>query len=271
MYERTRMKVGILGGSGRVGIALRKELSEKVDSIRVLDLNEPDTLASNEEFRKTDMLDQGDLCAAFDGLDGLVHLAGIPKEASLEQILSINVAGTTNVYEAARQTGLNRIVYGSSNHVVGCYPRSVKVSPSDPMRPDSLYGLSKSWGELTAGLYYDKYGIRTLIVRIGNSSKRPLIPRSLEVWLSPRDMCQLTMIGLLNDQVKATTVFGVSKGGGNWWDNSIATELGYSPQDTIVDFAAPEALQPDEDDAISKHFQGGRYAAADHDGVIRDR
>ncbi|MDT0683154.1 NAD(P)-dependent oxidoreductase [Roseicyclus sp. F158] len=263
--------VGVLGGAGRVGTGLRRELGKQVGSIRVLDLACPPDLAENEDFRETDMLNPEDLLSAFEGLDGLVHLAGIPKEASLDEILKINVAGTTNVYEAARETGLDRIVLGSSNHAVGLYPRTTIVGTSEAMRPDGLYGLSKCWSELTAGLYFDKYGLRSMIIRIGNCSVRPMLPRSLEVWISPRDLAQLVLIGLTHPDVTASTVYGVSKGGGSWWDNSEAEKLGYVPQDLIADFAAPEALLEDTEGPVSQHFQGGRFAAADHDGVIRKR
>jgi uronate dehydrogenase len=271
MATNRALRIGVLGGSGRVGAAMRRHMAEKVHSITVLDLNPPAEMAANETFRRVDIQDQDDLQAAFGEMDGIIHLAGIPKEAPLAEILAINVAGTNNVYEAARLAGISRIVLGSSNHAIGMYPRTTYISPEDPMRPDGLYGLSKCWGELTAGLYWDKHGIRSLIVRIGNSSVRPMLPRSLEVWLSPRDMCQLAMIGLTHPDVTATTVFGVSKGGGSWWDNSTAVQLGYQPQDVILEHADPQAFEPDRENNISQHFQGARYAAADHDGTIRGR
>lgn len=271
MLTEQKLRIGVLGGSGRVGAGLRREMANRVQAISVLDLQEPAELAPNETFRRTDILDPTDLCAAFTGLDGIVHLAGIPKEAALRDILSVNVEGTMNVYDAARDAGIRRIVLGSSNHAIGMYPRTTRIGAEDQMRPDGLYGLSKCWGELTAGLYWDKYGIQSLIVRIGNSSIRPMLPRSLEVWISPRDLCQLTMIGLMHPDVTATTVFGVSKGGGSWWDNSNALRLGYQPEDVIKDHAAPEALTPDQENHISQHYQGARFAAANHDGSIRNR
>lgn len=271
MRDLKSCTIAVLGGSGRVGSRLRQELCSKVAHVRVLDLVEPLELGSNEVFRSTDIGDLSDLQAAFEGVDGIVHLAGIPKEAPLDEILTTNVTGTTNVYEAARRAGVDRVVLGSSNHVMGCYPRTERIGSSDPMRPDGLYGLSKSWGELVAGLFYDKHGIKSLIVRIGNSSIQPLLPRSLEVWISPKDLCQLTVIGLTHENVTATTVYGVSKGGGSWWDNSVASSLGYSPEDLITDFAAPEAFMEDKEGEVSRYFQGGKYVEANHDGIIRNR
>jgi uronate dehydrogenase len=156
---------------------------------------------------------------------------------------------------------------------MGFYPRDVVVGPDAPMRPDSVYGLTKCWGELVAGLYYDKHGVRSLIVRIGNAQDMPRSPRALEVWISPGDLAQLCIIGLTHPDIDVKTVFGVSAGGGNWWDNSVATALGYEPQDVIRDFAHPDSFKPVPADAnpVGEHFQGATFCTYDHDGVIRRR
>jgi uronate dehydrogenase len=264
------LKLAIVGGSGRVGSALRKELAPLVQSIMVLGRSAPDELAANETFVEADMSELQKMRTAFEGMDGVIHMAGIPKEAPLEDIVQVNVVGTSNVYEAARLAGVPRVVLGSSNHAIGYYPTDTKVSATSQMRPDGLYGLSKCWTELVAGLYYDKYGIRSLIIRIGNAGKQPKTMRSLEVWVSAADMCQLTLIGLTHPDVDATTVFGVSGGGGSWWDNSTATKLGYVPKDRIVDHAAAELLVEDAGEA-ALFYQGGRFAAAGHVGGLRKR
>lgn len=264
------LKLAIMGGSGRVGSALRKELAPLVKSIVVLGRHQPEELAANETFVEVDMSEVDKMRAAFEGVDGVIHMAGIPKEAPLEDIVRVNVVGTSNVYEAARLANVPRVVLGSSNHAIGYYPRDTVVSGTSQMRPDGLYGLSKCWTELVAGLYYDKYGIRSLIIRIGNASKQPKTVRALEVWVSPADLCQLTLIGLTHPDVDATTVFGVSAGGGNWWDNSAATRLGYKPQDIISEHAAPELSTEDESEA-ALFYQGGRFAGANHVGGLRRR
>lgn len=264
------LKLAIVGGSGRVGTALRKELAPLVHSILVLGRSRPDDLAPNERYLEVDMSEVDKMRAAFEGMDGVIHMAGIPKEAPLEDIVRVNVLGTSNVYEAARLAGVPRVVLGSSNHAIGYYPRDVVVSGTAQMRPDGLYGLSKCWTELVAGLYYDKYGIRSLIIRIGNAGKQPKTLRSLEVWVSARDLCQLTLIGLTHPDIDATTVFGVSGGGGTWWDNSSATKLGYKPKDIIAEHAAPELSTEDESE-VALFYQGGRFAAANHVGGIRKR
>jgi len=264
------LKLAMVGGSGRVGSALRKELAPLVQSILVLGSSEPEDLAPNEQYLEVDMSEVDKMRAAFEGMDGVIHMAGIPKEAPLEDIVRVNVVGTTNVYEAARLAKVPRVILGSSNHSIGYYPRDTVVSATSQMRPDGLYGLSKCWTELVAGLYYDKYGIRSLIIRIGNASKQPKTLRSLEVWVSPGDLCQLTLIGLTHPDVDATTVFGVSAGGGTWWDNSSATRLGYRPTDVIAEHAPADLIAEDESE-VALFYQGGRFAAANHVGGIRKR
>jgi uronate dehydrogenase len=273
MVDISKLSIAITGGAGRVGTALRKLLAPQLAQIRVLDLVDPAGLAANETFTRVDIARLDELTAALAGIDGIIHLAGIPSERALEQMVQANVIGTFNVYEAARQAGVPRVVFGSSNHATGFYPRDTHIGTDAPMRPDSIYGLTKCWGELTAGMFYDKAGIRSLLIRIGNAQDMPRAPRSLEVWISPGDLAQLCLIGLTHPDVDVKTVFGVSAGGGSWWDNSVAEALGYRPKDRIRDFAHPDSFKPVPADAdpVGEFFQGAVFCTYGHDGVIRRR
>ncbi len=267
------MRIGITGGAGKVGTALRQVLSPRFASVRIIDLAAPADLLPNETFMAADMSDLGQLTPALANLDGVIHLAGLNTERDLAQTLHVNVLGASNLYEAARLNGVGRVVLGSSNHAMGFYRRDEKVGAYDQMRPDTLYGLSKCWAELTGGLYYDKAGIRTLSIRIGNAQERPTTPRSLEIWISPGDLAQLCAIGLVHDDIDCTIVYGVSAGGGNWYDNSEAERLGYRPADRIVDFAAPEAFNEQQVplNDIAETYQGGPFTTWGHDGRIHRR
>jgi len=266
-------KVALTGGAGVVGQALRPHIRDRVASLRTIDIVDPGPLQANEEWSAIDITDVDALTEAFEGVDGVVHMAGLNGERDIAQTLTINVLGTYNVYEAARRAGVRRVVYGSSNHVTGFYPRTTLVAPDMPMRPDSRYGLSKCWGELTAGLFYDKHGIETLSIRIGNAQARPKDPRGLMVWISARDLTELIMIGLEHPDIGATTVYGASRSPTPWWDNSAATALGFEPQDNIADFADPEAFLPERVGLpeISTFFQGGWFCGNEHDGELRIR
>jgi uronate dehydrogenase len=267
------LRIAITGGAGLVGTALRQVLSHRFASVRIVDISEPAELLPNETFVAADMSDLEQLTTALEGVDGIIHLAGLNTERDLQRTLHVNVLGASNLYEAARLNGIGRVVLGSSNHAVGFYRRDEKVGGYDQMRPDTLYGLSKCWAELTGGLYYDKVGIRTLSIRIGNAQERPTTPRSLEIWISPRDLAQLCTIGLTHPDIDCTVVYGVSGGGGSWYDNSEAERLGYVPADTIRDFATPESLVPQAVplNDISETFQGGPFVTWGHDGGVRSR
>lgn len=268
-----KLRIAITGGAGKVGTALRNVLSARFASVRIIDLVEPTELLPNESFVIADMSVPAQLTPALEGLDGIIHLAGLNSERDLAQTLQVNVLGASNLYESARLAGVGRIVLGSSNHAMGFYRRDEKVGSYDQMRPDSLYGLSKCWAELTGGLYFDKAGIRTLSIRIGNAQEQPTTPRSLEIWISPGDLAQLCVIGLTHADIDCTVVYGVSAGGGNWYDNSEAERLGYTPVDRITDFAAPEAFaeQPVAPNDFAEAYQGGPFVTFAHDGISRRR
>lgn len=267
--------VALTGGSGRVGQSLRRFLRAKFADIRILDLTDPGELAESESWSQVDICDLGALTAALEGVDAIVHLAGYPGERSIEDIVRVNVIGTHNLYEAARLNGIRRIVLGSSNHATGFYPRDRCITSDDPMRPDSFYGLSKCWNELEAGLYFEKFGITTLIIRIGNATIEPgdarSDARSHAIWVSPRDLAALVMIGLEHPDIDCTTVYGVSRGANDWWDNSAAARLGYRPLDCAEGFSTPQDQKRIGEHDVAERFQGGRFCAKDHDGVLRDR
>ncbi len=273
MPDLLELSVAITGGSGRVATAMRKVLSPRVRHLRIIDIVAPADTVENESFVQADLTDLAAATEALGGMDGVIHLAGIPSEKGLAEMVQANVVGTSTLYEAAKLARVPRVVLGSSNHATGFYPRDVVVGPDAPMRPDSIYGLTKCWGELAAGLYFDRHGIRSLIVRIGNAQDRPRNPRSLEIWISPADLTQLCIIGLTHPDIDVKTVFGASAGGGSWWDNSEAERLGYVPRDVIRDFAHPDAFAPVPADAdpVGEYFQGGLFCTFDHDGTIRRR
>jgi uronate dehydrogenase len=271
--DRSGKRIALTGGSGRVGTALRQFLAEQVTSIKIVDTADPGPLGANESWEQVDISDGEALATCMADVEAIVHLAGYPNEQGIDDILRVNVLGTHNVLEAARRNAISRVVFGSSNHAVGFYPRETRVSETDPMRPDSLYGLSKCWGELEAGLYFDKFGIRTLNIRIGNAGDRPTDARALRIWVSSRDLAQLVLIGLEHPDITCTTVFGISQVEAGWLDNSAAAALGYIPADSAQSLAGPDTAleRPSPMPHIAEFFQGGRFCVIDHDGTLRGR
>ncbi|MBI0381042.1 NAD(P)-dependent oxidoreductase, partial [Streptomyces albiflaviniger] len=222
----------LTGAAGGMGTLMRELLPPYGYQLRLLDQlpieGEPDAITA-------DLSDRDALREAVRGVDAIIHLAGISLEAPFEKILRANIEGTYNVYEAAREAGVRRIVFASSNHAVGFTPRPVGDDPliplDTPRRPDTYYGLSKAFGEDLASFYWDKHGIETVAIRIGSCFPEPTTVRMLSIWMSPADGARLLHAALTAENVGCTTVYGSSANTRLWWDLSSARALGYEPQD----------------------------------------
>ena len=108
------------------------------------------------------------MLGAVEGCDAIIHFGGQGLEATFAKILNDSIVGTYNIYEAARQKGVKRIIYASSIHAIGFYERNQTVDAGMPTRPDSLYGVSKTFGENLSRYYFDKFGIESVCIRIGS-------------------------------------------------------------------------------------------------------
>jgi uronate dehydrogenase len=148
-------------------------------------------LAPNETAIEGDIVT--DSAAAMDGVDCVIHLAGIPREAggTPEQILQADVIGTHAVFAAARAAAVRRFVSTSSNHVIGCHPADRTIGAEEPPRPSGVCGASKVHGEALGRLPADKFGMQVACRRIGAFRARPGHARELGGWLSHGDAQRL--------------------------------------------------------------------------------
>ncbi|GAA1164715.1 NAD(P)-dependent oxidoreductase [Streptomyces hebeiensis] len=229
----------LTGAAGGVGTLMRDLLPAYGYELRLFDVapvdGEPDAITA-------DLADKAALREAVRGVDAIIHLAGISLEASFDKILRANIEGTYNLYEAAREEGVRRTVFASSNHAVGFTPRPQGDDPlipvDTPRRPDTYYGLSKCFGEDLAQLYWDLHGLETVSVRIGSCFPEPTTVRMLSVWMSPEDGARLFHAALTAENVGHTVVYGSSANTRLWWDLSSARALGYEPRDDSEVYAA---------------------------------
>ncbi|WP_327291696.1 NAD-dependent epimerase/dehydratase family protein [Streptomyces sp. NBC_01198] len=255
----------LTGAAGGLGTLMRALLPSYGYRLRLLDLvpidGEPDAITA-------DLADREALRAAVRGVDAVVHLAGISLESTFEKILRANIEGTYNLYEAAREEGVRRIVFASSNHAVGFTPRPQGDDPlipvDTPRRPDTYYGLSKCFGEDLAQLYADLHGIATVSIRIGSCFPEPTTVRMLSVWMSPADGARLLHAALTAKVTGHTVVYGSSANTRLWWDLGPARALGYEPQDDSEVFApALLAAQGPLDPANPAHANlGGAFCTS---------
>ena len=259
-YKRILL-TGAAGGLGRV---LREGLKPFAEKLRVSDREPLGAAKANEEVVSCDLADREAVLKLVDGVDAIVHLGGISVEAAWDPILQSNIVGLFNVYEAARKHGVKRVVFASSNHVVGFYKQTDRIDNTAPPRPDSLYGLSKAFGEDLSRYYFDRYGIETVCMRIGSSFPEVKDRRMLATFLSYRDLVELVRCALFAPDVGHTIVFGMSNNSRAWWDNSGAAHLGFKPRDSADDQRARvEAAQPPlPADHPAVVYQGGVFVAA---------
>ena len=237
------MRVAVTGGDGLIGGILRRRL--------------PDRFATRFLTRADAELD--DLPAlerAFAGADAVVHLAAnADNGADWSALLEPNVIGAYHAFEAARRAGVERVVYASSNHAAGMAmwddarfadaAHPAQVGADEPVRPDSLYGATKAWGEAVGRLYAERHGMRVVCLRIGSVTEddRPPGPdmprhepphvarRAAGMWLSHRDCASLVEAALTAD-IRFGIVNGVSDNAGRWFSLDDARRLlGWGPLD----------------------------------------
>jgi uronate dehydrogenase len=257
-------RVLITGAAGNIGRALRTGLRGHYPILRLLDVAPQQAARPGEEVITLDLNDRLTTEAAMKDVDRVIHLAAIADEAVFEDILPGNITTTYSVFESARRAGVRRVVFASSNHVTGFYPRTEPVGPDDPVRPDGFYGVSKAFGEALGRLYAEKYGLEVVCLRIGTFAERPTTPRQLSTWLSQRDCVELVRCSLDAPDVGFTVVYGVSANTRSWWRNDAAASLGYRPQDNAEQFAAQiEEPPPGAPSRLADRLQGGSFVEDD--------
>jgi uronate dehydrogenase len=184
----------ITGAAGRIGTALVEHLKARTD--KQYDLRLADLREAGERSIQLDVTDFTACRKACEGVDTVIHLAGVASpDSPFDAILPVNIAGTYNVFRAASDAGARRIVFASSAQVIEGYPLDVQVRVDMPVRPKNLYGVSKAFGEAMAAYFAYQEGLEAVAVRIGafeypNEWNR-MGARDLSAWASPHDLCVL--------------------------------------------------------------------------------
>ena len=233
----SRKKVLITGAAGRIGQVMREGLKNRYD-LRLMYHRTVLEAGEGEEVALGSVADMAAIEAAVDGVDAVVHMAGDPStSATWESVLEKNIQGVYCTYEACRNKGVKRVIFASTNHVTGFYEQDgVYTTPELPERPDSLYGVSKAFGEDLGRYYVDQYGLEVICLRIGSFQPDSAVTerkgdRILSTWLSHRDCVQLVWRGIEAD-VRFGIYYGISGNTRAYWDiQSARQELGYDPED----------------------------------------
>jgi uronate dehydrogenase len=254
----------LTGAAGGLGTVLRERLKANCEVLRVSGRSDLGPAQAQEEIVLADLADPEAVNAAVQGCDAIVHMGGVSVEGPFGPILQGNILGAYNLYEAARIHGVKRVIFASSNHVTGFYRQSETLTPAHPPRPDSLYGVSKAFGEDLSRMYFDRYGIETACLRIGSSFAEPKDRRMLASWLSFDDLHRLITACLTTPVLGHTIIFGASDNATCWWDNSSVRHVGYVPQDSSDAFREAVYARTPEPDLKDPtvQFQGGGFLMA---------
>ena len=209
-----------------------------------------------EKFQLVDLADLDIVEKAMQGVDVVVQMAADPRpEASWESLLSSNIIGSRNVFEAAHRQGVKRVVFASSIMVSWGYQldnpykaiaegrfEDVEVDELHtvthewPIRPTGLYPATKAWGEALGRFYADVHNMSVICLRIGwvNAEDRPHKPELSAIWCSRRDIVQLTERSInAPEDLRFDIFYGVSNNKWGWVDIDHPREvLGYIPQDS---------------------------------------
>ena len=248
----------ITGAAGAIGSCLREGLRPLAYELVLTDERPLDPVAG-ERFVRAGLTDHEALLRATEGADAIVHLGAVSSESPFDELLGPTLVGTFNVFEAARRSRVPRVLFASSNHATGFYPVEQMLTGQEPPRPDSLYGVTKVYGEALGHLYADKFGLDVVCIRIGSFLERPLQVRDLSTWLSHADSVRLFAACLAAPNVGFRVVYGASANTRLHWDLSPARELGYEPQDDAERYAG-------EVSGGAHERQGGSFTARDAGG-----
>ena len=261
-------RILMTGAAGQIGRAVRGGLRGAYPLVRLLDVAPVGAAAEGEEVVTADIRDMAAMERATAGIDCVLHLAGQSTEAGWDKVLPLNIEGCYNVFEAARKSGVKRIVFASSNHAIGFHRRERFIDDRVLPRPDSRYGVSKVFGEALGRLYADKYGLSVACLRIGTfiEPDRPRDARQLLTWISHRDMVQLVRRCIDHPSYHFVVAYGVSNNLRSRWDNTNAKFLGYRPRDDSEKFAAEILAQGKQEDEIAAQFHGGFYTPMEFAG-----
>jgi nucleoside-diphosphate-sugar epimerase len=171
-------KCVVTGGAGFIGSALvRGLLDSGTESVMVLDNLLSGTeknlggVRSRIDFQHGDIRDRDAVKRAFTGADTVFHLAAIPSvPRSIDEPVpshEVNIDGTFNVFHAASQAGVRRVVYAASSSAYGDTEVLPKVESMAP-RPKSPYAVQKLLGEYYASAFHSCFQLDTVSLRFFN-------------------------------------------------------------------------------------------------------
>lgn len=259
-----KRKLLVTGASGIVGTGLRPHLEAFYD-LRLARRRAMQDIDADVETVIGDIAAPDVIARAVKGCDAILHLAAVHGTGiAFEETLDVNYAGLVALMDAAVAEDVKHVVFASSNHGWGMWPRKASPLPQTaPPRPDGWYGVSKIFGEAVMAFYADTCGIRATSLRIGNCGPAVEDERRQHMWISFADLAQLIRLSLERTDFGHRAVFATADCPTPFFDNAGARAMGFAakdrPQNNLADPAiATHPPAPGMEGAAI----GGGYAAA---------
>lgn len=262
------MKLVLTGAAGRLGSHLREPLANMATRLVSTDIvDDIGNLYEGETYIKADLASLEDMMKVLEGADMVIHFGAFVDEGPFEKLLGPNFVGAYNIWEAAFQHKLKRVVYASSIHAVGMYPKNEFIGTDLPHRPDTFYGLAKCFAEDLGRMYWEKRGLESVHMRILSCLSYDGVnnARALGSWLSYDDLVQLVTRCIDTPVTGFSVIYGVSNNDRAPVDNSKASFIGYRPKDNAEVYAKDVlANEPPMDPQDPGHMcHGGPFASVE--------
>jgi UDP-glucose 4-epimerase len=207
------VKVLITGGGGNLGRVLAPALEEAGHEPVLMDNR---NLETPYRSVRGDVRDGAEALEALQGYDVVVHAAALHgihlDKYTSDDFWNLNVVGTRNVYEAARECGVGKVLLCST---MGIYGEGVREAGDPPvisedlsLKPSDVYGLSKKLCEEMAAFYDRRHGIRTIAYRLGMFVPESFVAygiRLLKGGVDDRDVAQAFLLGLEDTTISFDT------------------------------------------------------------------
>lgn len=242
-------RILVTGMSGLIGGAVRQRLD---GAYELTALNR--SLVPGVRTVQADIADFDAILPAFEGQETVVHLAASARGRDpWERVRDPNLIGTYNVFEAARQARVSRVIFASSGSTISGWElvqpyraivngdyESVQhpwpmITHETPVRPAGVYGATKVWGEALARHFTDSHELSIICLRIGlvNSVDRPTDSRQFSVWCSQRDISQMVERCIeAPPELRFDIFYALSRNKWSYRDISHARDVvGFEPKD----------------------------------------
>lgn len=164
------MHIAVFGASGFVGRNILDELEGTAHTVLACDVEPFEPSQENATFRGVDITDEAAVTDVVSKVDAVAHLAAHPLPASTDNPklnAKINIVGTLNILDAAREHDIEKVFFSSASSLVG-EVETVPVPEDLPAHPQSPYGVSKHAIEEYLEVYQDLYDLDYLVFRFFN-------------------------------------------------------------------------------------------------------